>query len=94
MRKIREVLRLKFEAQLRDRQIATAVGSARSTVQECLSRCRKAGIGWPLGPDLGEPELQDRLYRRPAPAKPGAPMPEFPTIPRELGRRGVTRWLL
>lgn len=40
MRKIREVLRLKFDAHLSDRQIATALGSARSTVQECLSRRR------------------------------------------------------
>ncbi|MGH8243427.1 MAG: hypothetical protein ACRETY_08780 [Steroidobacteraceae bacterium] len=44
-RKIREVLRLKFEAGLSDRQVAAAVGSARSTVQECLRRCRAAGIG-------------------------------------------------
>ena len=94
MRKIREMLRLKFEAQLSDRQIATAVGSARSTVQECLSRCRKSGIGWPLDPDLGEAELQDRLYRRSVPAMVGAPLPDFPVVHRELGRRGVTRWLL
>lgn len=33
MRKIREVLRLKFEAGLSDSQIARAIGSARSTVQ-------------------------------------------------------------
>jgi transposase len=44
MRKIREVLRLKYAAGLSDRQIAAAVGSARSTVQECLRRCRVAGI--------------------------------------------------
>jgi len=54
VRKIREVLRLKAEARLSDRQIASAIGSARSTVQECLRRARSAGIGWPLPPDLGE----------------------------------------
>ncbi len=48
VRKIREVLRLKAEARLSDRQIAAVVGSARSTVQECLRRARAAGIGWPL----------------------------------------------
>lgn len=44
MRKIREVLRLKSEARLSDRQIAAVLGSARSTVQECLKRARTAGL--------------------------------------------------
>ena len=42
VRKIREVLRLKAEARLSDREIAAAIGSARSTVQECLRRARAA----------------------------------------------------
>lgn len=46
MRKIRETLRLKYEAGLSDRRMATAIGSSRSTVQECLRRCREAGLGW------------------------------------------------
>jgi len=41
-RKIREVLRLKFEGGLKDGQIAQAIGSARSTVQECVRRAREA----------------------------------------------------
>ena len=48
VRKIREVLRLKSEARLSDRQIAAVLGSARSTVQECLKRARTAGLSWPL----------------------------------------------
>ena len=48
VRKIREVLRLKAEARLSDREIAAAIGSARSTVQECLRRARAAGLAWPL----------------------------------------------
>ena len=38
VRKIREVLRLKNEARLSDRQIAAVLGSARSTVQEFSAR--------------------------------------------------------
>lgn len=37
VRKIREVLRLKAEG-FSDRQIGAAIGSVRSTVQECLRR--------------------------------------------------------
>ena len=43
VRKIREVLRLKAEARLSDREIAEAIGSVRSTVQECLRRAKAAG---------------------------------------------------
>ncbi|MGH8308800.1 MAG: hypothetical protein ACRETX_03290 [Steroidobacteraceae bacterium] len=93
MRKIRDVLRLKFEAGLSDRQIAAAVGSARSTEQERLRRCRERGIGWPLSPDLDEPQLLARLYRRVAPLAVVA-RPDFPTVHRELMRAGVTRQLL
>jgi len=94
MRKIREVLRLKFDAHLSDRQIATALASARSTGQECLSRGDRAGIDWPLAPELSELELQDWPYRRSVAPKAAAPMSDFAAVHRELARRGVTRWLL
>lgn len=93
MRKIREILRLKAEAGLSDQRIAEAIGSARSTVQECLRRCREAGIGWPLPEDLDEEGLQARLYRRTVPT-PRSPLPDFARIQAELKRPGVTRALL
>jgi transposase len=92
VRKIREVLRLKAEG-VSDRQIGVAIGSARSTVQECLRRARDAGVSWPLPPDLDETTLHARLYRRVVPAS-TTPRPDFPYIHAELRRRGVTRLLL
>ncbi len=47
VRKIREVLRLKAEG-FSDRQIGVAIGSARSTVQECIKRAREAGVAWAM----------------------------------------------
>ncbi len=44
--------RLKFETGFSDRQIGQAVGAARSTVQECLSRARAAKVSWPLPAEL------------------------------------------
>lgn len=93
MRKIREVLRLKFEAQLKDGQIAQSVGCARSTVQECLRRVAAAGLGWPLPDGLDEQALHDRLYPRDVPRS-AVPLPDFAQIHRELSRPGVTRLLL
>jgi hypothetical protein len=68
VRKIRDVLRLKSEAQLSDRQIAAVLGSARSTVQECLRRARAAGVCWPLPEEVDDEALWARLY-------PHAPVP-------------------
>ena len=93
MRKIREVLRLKFEAGLSDSRIAQAIGSARSTVQECLRRAKAAGIGWPLPEEFDEAQLQARLYRREVPLT-RSPLPDFAKLAAELKRPGVTRLLL
>jgi transposase len=93
MRKIREVLRLKAEARLSDRQIATAVGASRSTVQECLRRCREAGISWPPPTELDDAALIARLYRR-DPRPSSVPLPDCAHVHRELAHRGVTRLLL
>lgn len=92
VRKIREALRLKAEG-FSDRQIAAAIGSARSTVQECLRRCREAGVAWPLPAELEEVALHARLYRRSVPLS-RTPQPDFAYLHAELKRRGVTRMLL
>ena len=92
VRKIREVLRLKA-AGLSDRKIAAAIGSARSTVQECVRRAREVGLGWPLADDLDEAALHARLYQRCVPLS-QRPQPDFAHVRRELSRAGVTRFLL
>lgn len=91
MRKISEILRLKAE-RFSDRQIAAVIGSSRSTVQECLRRCREAGIGWPLPAELDEAGLIARLYQRAVPAR--QPSIDFSQVHCELKRPGVTRDLL
>ena len=93
MRKIREILRLKFEAGLKERQIAAAVSCSRSTLQICLKRCRQAGIFWPLPSTLDEEALHARLYKRGLAAS-TKPLPDFAAIHRELTRPGVTKMLL
>jgi len=92
VRKIREVLRLKAEG-FSDRQIAVSIGSARSTVQECIRRARDAGLLWPLPSEIDESALHAQLYRRAVPLS-RTPQPDFTVLHRELSRRGVTRLLL
>jgi hypothetical protein len=64
VRKIREVLCLRNEARLSDRQIGAVLGSARSTVQECLKRARLAGLSWPLPAELDDEELSASVSAR------------------------------
>lgn len=93
MRKIRELLRLKFDQRLSDRKIAAALSMSRSAVGECLHRAATAAMSWPLPDGLDDAELERRLY----PAKPKAveiPWPDFAHVQRELSRPGVTRQLL
>lgn len=93
MRKIRELLRLKFALRLSDRAIAQSLAMARSTVKECLERAKCAGLGWPLPEALDDGALEARLYP-PKPQLPEIPTPDFARIHRELSRPGVTRQLL
>ena len=54
MRRIRDLLRLKFARGLSDRAIATSLGLGKESVSSYLRRARDAGLSWPLdvvGPD-------------------------------------------
>ena len=65
-RRVREILRMKFEYGSSDRAIAVAVSVPRSTVQLCLSRFAAAGLSWPLPATLSEQGLEALLFALPA----------------------------
>jgi transposase len=71
MRRVREILRLKFECGASDRAIAVAVSVARSTVQLCLLRAGAAGLSWPLPATLTDQGLEAMLFASPRGSKPG-----------------------
>ncbi len=54
MRRIREVLRLHFEAKLKERQIAKICSVGKGTVRRYLKRIAAAGLSWPLPADLDD----------------------------------------
>ncbi len=96
MRKVREVLRLKFELGLKNRQIARSCLIPHSSVANYLSRAKAAGLRWPLPEELDDEALEGKLFpegtRRPEGA---APVPDFASIHEELRRhRHVTLQLL
>ena len=85
MRKIKEVLRLKYNCALSRRQIAHSCQISRSTVGDYIYRAEKAGIGWPLPEGLTDEELEQRLFP-PQPTVPGSarPLPDCDYIYQEL----------
>jgi len=94
MRKIRDVLRLSAEG-LSTRQMAASMSIGRTTLQGYLERTRKAGLRWPLPPDLSDFDLERLLYPRTArEASQRATQPDWAAIHRELRRKGVTLMLL
>ncbi len=95
MRKIKEVLRLKWEKLFSDRQIARSCSIARSTVRDYLDRAQRAGLDWPLPEAIDDTALEQLLY----PSACYIPsdkrqMPFFEDLHRELKRKGVTLQLL
>jgi len=95
MRKIKEVLRLRFEHQQSARQIAKSCGIARSTVKEYLDRAQKAAIPWPLPPEWDDATLENRLFP-PIPQIPPEKrqMPPMEYLHQERKKKGVTLQLL
>jgi hypothetical protein len=86
MRKIREVLRLKFGLKLTDRDTAQSCKLSRSTVGEYIQRARKANIVWPLPPDLDDHALEAVLFKYPynqpsaSRSTSGSPAPGAPAL--------------
>lgn len=95
MRKIKEVLRLKFQYGHSNKQIAQSCNIARSTVREYLDRAGKAGVSWPLDPSLDDALLEKTIFP-PQSVLPLSPrtMPPMEYLHQELRRKGVTLQLL
>ena len=95
MRKIRDVLRLRFAQGLSQRAIGQSLRLSVGAVNAYLSRARMAGLGWPLPVGLDDAQLERLLYPPPpAVASEQRPMPDWAMVHRELRRPNVTLALL
>jgi transposase len=94
MRRIGEVLRLKYASGLAHRAIARACGVGVGTVSEYVARASRAGLSWPLPAELDESALEARLFlAAPVPVRERV-APDCVRIHQELKRAGVTLHLL
>jgi Sigma-70, region 4 len=95
MRKIREILRLKWVAQRSHREVARSLGVSPGAVASAVSRARAKALTWEAIEALSDDALERTLYG-PTPAEiDGArPEPDLAWIHQELRRPGVTLELL
>jgi hypothetical protein len=94
MRKILEVLRLRFESNLSFDRIAAATRISKGAVTKYLGRAKAAGISWPLPAAIDEAALEALLFARAAPAVEPRAAPDLAHVHQELKRKGVTLMLL
>lgn len=95
MRKIREVLRLKYELNRSNREIGMSCGIGSSTVSDYIQRVRNAGLAWPLPEELNDTGLEQLLYPLPTPRNSSRLFPDFHEVHKELqARKDVTLNLL
>ncbi|MBA3018944.1 MAG: IS21 family transposase [Desulfobacteraceae bacterium] len=95
MRKIREVLRLKFDCGFSNRKIAKSCSIARSTVATYLSMAKRVGLQWPVPDNLSDREIYNLVFKN-RDNKPlnKRQMPSMEYIHNELKKKSVTLQLL
>ena len=84
MRKIREVLRLKYGLGRSNREIGAILRISHSTLGSYLRRARDAGVSWPLPDGLDDAALEAALYPPPAQSRVSRPEPDWARVHREL----------
>ena len=95
MRKIKEILRLKYDAGLSYHQIARGTNVSTSTVHDIIGRYNKTNLTWPLPAELEcEKALGNLLYPEQPTAAAQKPEPDMTLIYKELKRKSVTLMLL
>ncbi len=95
MRKIKEVLRLKWGNGLSDRQTAMSCCISRPTVAEYIRRAKQAGLKYPLNEEMGETELERLLFPlQPSICSQPGNVPDWSYVYEELKNKDVTKTLL
>ena len=88
MRKIKEILRLRYELRLGQRQIAASCSIGQATVADYLKRATAAGLSWPLPADCDDRQLAAALFGSQPDPQPEPPrdLPDFADLHQQLQR--------
>ena len=94
MRKIREILRLRWVLKYGVRQTALSAGVSTGIVSRTTQRAHAIGLTWELAEALTETVLEERLYGRSLPPGAARAEPDLAWMHAELKRPGMTLELL
>ncbi len=94
MRKIRELLRLRYDSKLSQDQISASLGCSNTSVSNCLSRHAATNLGWPLPSDIDDEKLESVLYPGPGTTANNKITPDWGDVHKELRKKSVTRQLV
>ena len=93
--KLKDILRLHYDAHLTQRQIARSQKLSVGVISKYLTRARLAGIEWPLSTEMSDDQLLSILQpKRNGAATAQLAEPDFADMSMELSRKGMTRQLL
>jgi len=95
MRKIRDILRLRYAAGLSIRQIKDSTKVSVGAIQKLLSKAQELELSWPLPDDLDDTALAALFYPG-ADTRPSSrfQVPDWAAVHQELKRKGMTLQLL
>jgi DNA-binding transcriptional ArsR family regulator len=94
MRKITEALRLHFEHNHTNREIAQAIGVSPTTIGMYLRRAREAGIGYPLPEGVDDASIETHLFPPAVPVNVIRLTPDWVKVHQEMRKKSVTLDLL
>src|SRR5205085_12362286 len=94
MYQIKDILRLRYEARLSQREIARSLNLSVGVVSKYLQLATAAGIPWPLPDDLDDAALAQKLQPPTSATTPTFPLPDLQQLHQELRHKGVTLQLL
>lgn len=85
VRKVKEVLRLKYDCGVSEREIARSCSISRSTVADYIRRATAAGLSWNEAETLTQTQLEDRLFpTEHVPSSVKRPQPDYEYVYDQL----------
>jgi len=94
MRKIREILRLRFAAGLSIRQIRASTKASIGAIQKLLTKAKALELSWPLPDELDDNKLAQLFYHNAdTRVLSRFQIPDWSALHQELKRKGMTKQL-
>ena len=88
MKRIREILRYKFDHCLSNERISGALSISKGSIYNILHRFKESGLSWPLPDSISDTDLESSLYTEPTETKEN--FPDINYLENELRRPHVT----